>query len=102
MKQSMLPPTNLPYRTTAAYCLSTFNADWRFVRTGAFNYELNPVSFKKKKMKDRREEKKKKKKKKKCNVDSIENLYSRIVVPPTFWGEITLLGRCAAWLPNLC
>ena len=48
------------------------------------------------------EEKKKKKKKKKCNVDSIENLYSRIVVPPTFWGEITLLGRCAAWLPNLC
>lgn len=65
MKQSMLPPTNLPYRTTAAYCLSTFNADWRFVRTGAFNYELNPVSFKKKKMKDWREEKKEKEKEKK-------------------------------------
>lgn len=43
----MLPLTNLPYRTTAAYRLSVVKADWRIVRTGALIYELNPNFFKK-------------------------------------------------------
>lgn len=43
----MLPQTNLPYRTTAAYRLSVVKADWRIVRTGALIYELNPGFFKK-------------------------------------------------------
>lgn len=99
----MLPQTNLPYRTTAAYRLSVVKADWRIVRTGALIYELNPVSLKKE-MKELGGGGAQggKKKRKKSNVDRVENLYSRIVVPPTFWGAITLLGRCAAWLPNLC
>lgn len=43
----MLPLTNLPYRTIAAYRLSVVKADWRIVRTGALIYELNPGFFKK-------------------------------------------------------
>lgn len=66
----MLPLTNLPYRTTAAYRLSVVKADWRIVRTGALIYELNPNFFKKRNEKIFG-------KRKKSNVDRIENLYSR-------------------------
>lgn len=58
----MLPLTNLPYRTTADYRLRRSKQTGGFVRTGAFIYELNPVSLKKE-MKERGGGEKKKKKK---------------------------------------